>query len=176
MEKEVISIMKQLVDGIEHCHDKGIFHGNITCSCILINPKSNQIKISDFGSTYSNSCIKNISNYAIKSVYYSPPELFKNNGEKKNFNNFAAIDIWAIGVVIYMLYFGEFPFGKTEQQTLFNIKEKIVSINYIKPRKGNFIGDILRKIFKSDPQKRITPSQVIIILFSFFNNNKNLDQ
>lgn len=97
-------------------------HGNLKLENILVNLKN------------KNECIFNLSGFEIipelvKYIkeqnpeiicQYLPPELLEENS---NFKIENSTDLWSIGVIIYYLYFREFPFpGKTCQEVLAAIK------------------------------------------------------
>ena len=81
--------------------------------------------------------------------YTKAPEIMKN--EKYN----DKCDLWSLGVIIYMLFFKKPPFqGQNEIALLNNIK-----IGLKKPLKktnNELLDDLLSKLLKEDPKKRIS--------------------
>ncbi len=49
-ESQTRSLMHQAVLGAKHCLDRGVFHRDIKLNNFLINTKTNQVKLIDFGS------------------------------------------------------------------------------------------------------------------------------
>jgi serine/threonine protein kinase len=47
-EQEVVFILKQLVQAIEYIHQQGICHRDLKPDNVLINPKTKEIKLTDF--------------------------------------------------------------------------------------------------------------------------------
>lgn len=63
-------------------------------------------------------------------------------------------DVWALGVLIYKLLVGEFPFVDIDDQSLTN---KIISGNFKQPRNvSSEARSLINLCLKTDPQERIT--------------------
>lgn len=67
-----------------------------------------------------------------------------------------AIDIWALGVMLYTMIIGDLPFdGETEEDIENNIVKKKLKFKNTKPI-SNELKDMLTKMLTKDPEKRIT--------------------
>ena len=95
--EHVIYIFYQLCIGFKYIHSQEIIHGDLKPENIMLNSKTGQIKIIDFGSSFSVG--NQINNFYMQSRYYRAPELCY------RIEASTAIDIWSIGCVIYELFF-----------------------------------------------------------------------
>lgn len=97
------SIFFQIIEGISYLHSKNIFHRDIKLENIIIKSKSS-IKIIDFG--FGTCCPKNkLLNFFCGTPSYMPPEIIL----KKDYLGEYA-DIWSIGILLYTILCGFFPF------------------------------------------------------------------
>ena len=100
-----------MLTAVKYMHSMGIVHGNLTIDNILFVSSNSieNIKICDFRCSTmlkdENSTVR-----AIKTTLdYTPPEMLK--GYKYN----KSIDCWNIGVLMFALLFGVYPFfGETD--------------------------------------------------------------
>ena len=76
---------------------------------------------------------------------------------KKKKDNFQILkaDLWSIGILIYKLYFNEYPFDFNEKTT-FEIANKIFKEKQLKVPKENDLANLLNKLLVIDPYKRIS--------------------
>jgi serine/threonine protein kinase len=101
------SLFLQIIEGIFYLHSKNIFHRDIKLENIIIEDKS-LIKIIDFGFGTCSPRNKFL-NFFCGTPSYMPPEIIL---KKDYLGEFA--DIWSIGVLLYTILCGAFPFrGKT---------------------------------------------------------------
>lgn len=69
-----------------------------------------------------------------------------------------AADVWAIGVLIYKLLVGEFPFVDVDDQSLTN---RITNGNFRQPKNvSSEARSLINLCLKTDPLERITSSNV----------------
>ncbi|CAG9326659.1 unnamed protein product [Blepharisma stoltei] len=150
-EDEGRRIFGQILSAVDYCHSLGIAHRDIKLENILID-KYNNIKLIDFGfSTYVSSDKKNTVFCGTPS--YMAPEIIARRGYQA-----ASADIWALGVLLYVLLCGNYPFrGKTDQE----VYKNILIGNYEAPSGVSYLAkSLIRKTLQSDPNKRPLCSQI----------------
>lgn len=71
-----------------------------------------------------------------------------------------ASDLWALGCILYLLYFGKTPFFDPHEMSVYS---KIISVNYKIPE-GRDISeealDLIKRLLVRDPEKRLGGSNV----------------
>jgi MAP/microtubule affinity-regulating kinase len=104
-------IFRQLVDGIAYLHSNDIVHRDLKLDNILIDPSDgNRIKIIDFGFSIRASADQKLTLFC-GTPHYMDPDISR----KKDYNGHAA-DVWALGVILFILLTGKLPFfGEFEQ-------------------------------------------------------------
>jgi len=84
-----------------------------------------------------------------------PPEVFR----KQPYNT--KLDVWSLGVLVWILLFNDFPFDSDSDSELINkIKNDQPDYRMCKNLSENMI-DFLKKIFEKDPVKRIDIKQCL---------------
>lgn len=112
-ESDTLVIFKQILDAVVNCHNGKIVHRDLKLENIMkTNNHNNEIKIVDFG--ISGLCAGN-NTEIIKagSLNYLSPEILK--GE--NMNSSFAMDVWALGCILYALVIGKLPFEDSKEVT-----------------------------------------------------------
>jgi len=101
----------QILSAVETIHSKGIAHCGIKLEHILINYRDD-IKLTDFGSALKVSEATFDSFKSIASTpEYLPPEIICACADWSSYD-IRAIDQWSVGVVLFILLTGRFPFGE----------------------------------------------------------------
>ena len=120
--EETIRFMRQIANGISYLHDKNIIHRDIKPQNILIH--NDMIKICDFGfSTMIKNNLQLCSSICGTPLFMSPEILF---GEKYNLSS----DIWALGILFYMMIYKVHPYGMLQNLDDYRTKIKTTIINY----------------------------------------------
>ena len=135
-----------------------IIHRDLKLENILIKYKDKGhkkyiIKLSDYGcSKRLSSLTKNYLNSVNGTLLYMAPEILK--GEEYNYK----CDLWSIGIIIYKLYFGKFPyFGANENAIIKKIEE--LGNKKLKETDNKELDNLIRNLLEKDPSKRLTWDQ-----------------
>ncbi|RAL41706.1 hypothetical protein DM860_008888 [Cuscuta australis] len=114
---QVKCYMKQLLSGLEHCHNNGVLHRDIKGSNLLID-NDGTLKIADFGlASFYNPEIKQPMTSRVVTLWYRPPELLLGATHYG-----AGVDLWSAGCILAELLYGKpiMP-GRTEVEQLHKI-------------------------------------------------------
>jgi serine/threonine protein kinase len=103
-EPEAKTIFKQLVEGLDYIHKNSIVHRDLKLENILLDSENNNVKIIDFGFSAETQKNKPM-NVFCGTPSYMAPELVT---RKYYFGHL--VDIWALGISLYVLLCGYFPF------------------------------------------------------------------
>ncbi|KAL7672771.1 hypothetical protein ACOME3_007652 [Neoechinorhynchus agilis] len=127
-EVQVASLMKQILLGIDHCHQKGIIHRDLKCSNILMT-KHGQIKIADFGlaRVYAIGVVRPYTNRVV-TLWYRAPELAF--GEECYG---PPVDIWSCGCIMGELIVRRPLFRANDEFGLLEAISKLCGSPYIGP-------------------------------------------
>lgn len=152
------SMMYQMVEAIIYIHNKGYAHRDIKLENIIIEDKTNVLKLIDFGFA----CFKNDCFAGPGTKYYAPPELFSLN-RLNGLEAAQAHDIWSLGIVFYILANLEYPYDNIKMiengEELFksNYEPSIsIDIKFIK-----IINLIIDDMLNLDWNERIKPCYIL---------------
>ena len=161
-EEKIKSIFKQIYDAVKYIHNKNIIHRDLkTNNVVFLDQEKTKVAIIDFGisSTFSGGDVLNAG-----TLKYLPPETFQENNK-----NSIKIDMWALGVILYILYFKKFPYdGKNSTE----IKNKILfePVSYpknVKVRKT--LMNLINKLLDKNSDDRISTADESFS--NYFNDN-----
>ena len=131
---EVYSYMLQIIDGIEACHNNGIIHRDIKPQN-LIKKADGSIVIIDFGTAFINqedvNLYKEDGSTVIGTAQYMAPELIDNP------KGSIQTDIYAIGITMYEMLTGKFPFNPKDPQDKKAILYMHINVPFPSIRKVN---------------------------------------
>ncbi|RCH89207.1 hypothetical protein CU098_004770 [Rhizopus stolonifer] len=173
-EKPVLSIeesrriFRDIVNGLDY----RIIHRDIKPANVLLS-ENRVAKISDFGVSYYNPLLakdsrieptqdlilrmeKELAETAGTPAFFAPELCYAGEGKRSRISK--AIDVWALGVTLYCLLFGQCPFTASSEFELFEI------IPY-QPLTFPFaieddLQDLLKSLLEKLPEKRITLDKV----------------
>nr|AAC13355.1 calcium-dependent protein kinase-b [Paramecium tetraurelia] len=153
-EKMAADIMKQILAGVVHCHEKKVVHRDLKPENILFENKkpNSNLKIIDFGTSRKMETNQNLTK-RLGTPYYIAPEVLKRNYNEK-------CDVWSCGVILYIMLCGYPPFGGQDQQILQNIELGKYEFD---PEDWNKISEdaknLIKRMLTKDYQLRISAQE-----------------
>jgi len=154
-EKDCIPIFRQVVDALSYSHSKGVAHLDIKLDNILLQPDGTT-KIIDWGLSCSEEPL--LCKKVCGSPEYGAPELWNRN-EDVHYNAFQS-DVFSLGVTLYCLLVGQFPF---DERTLYLMRNGFETDGYTIPTNVNLsldAIDLLDCMFSPNPMDRITLKEI----------------
>merc|ERR1719461_2634743 len=148
---------RQIIDGLEACHNVGVVHRDLKPQNLLLDAKYN-LKITDFGLS---KIIKSDADRIMKTTYvgtrgYQAPELLLNQEYDSK------CDIFSVGVILFILLAGYPPFEQAaETDKWFKPLSKGKYDKFWKAHQNSQIAkipaakDLLTRMLCPDPTKRI---------------------
>ncbi|GLJ14543.1 hypothetical protein SUGI_0235430 [Cryptomeria japonica] len=144
--------LRQLISAMDYCHSKGFIHRDLRAENLLLDGNGN-IKVSNFGlcalpSEVDSQGLVKIGRFGGR-LQYTAPELLVS---KDRFDGSKA-DIWACGIILYVILTGNFPF---ETSNLTDFVRNVSTGGFECP--GWFPGevnDLVSMLLVPNPRKRI---------------------
>jgi calcium/calmodulin-dependent protein kinase I len=130
-EKDACHLIHQVVDGVTYLHSQGCIHRDLKPENLLMvgrDPNTDeymQVKICDFGlsamrtiSASDAEFNENLQKFNGTEEYLAP-EVFITAASHKNGEHYTGkIDVWAIGVIYYIMLSGRFPFMRDDDDPM----------------------------------------------------------
>eukprot|EP01065_Artemidia_motanka_P011371 TRINITY_DN16108_c0_g1_i1.p1 TRINITY_DN16108_c0_g1~~TRINITY_DN16108_c0_g1_i1.p1 ORF type:complete len:387 (+),score=56.42 TRINITY_DN16108_c0_g1_i1:222-1382(+) len=160
-EKVAAKFLHHLVEGLIACHAAGVAHRDIKPENCLISSEG-VLKVADFGLSRLHrgrgdiADSSEMSTDSVGTLSYAAPEVLSGK-----YNAFKA-DLWSIGVVIFVMLTGKFPFGSkgyTEAQIQADIRR--AKINKFPAHVSSEARALVMSLIVLDPEKRL-PLQGIL--------------
>ncbi|XP_068440408.1 serine/threonine-protein kinase SIK3 homolog isoform X2 [Clinocottus analis] len=150
-EKDARKKFKQIVAAVHFCHCRNIVHRDLKAENLLLDHNLN-IKIADFGFSNLFSRGQLLKTWC-GSPPYAAPELF----EGKEYDG-PKVDIWSLGVVLYVLVCGALPF---DGSTLQNLRARVLSGKFRIPFfMSTDCEYLIRHMLVLEPSRRLTMDQI----------------
>ena len=166
---EIYEILNQLNNTFRILVKNKIVHRDLKLENILVKFENKEktkfaLKLTDYEvckklKTFTEKCSGRVG-----TLKYMAPEILQ--GDKYG----RECDLWSLGVIIYTLFFKEFPFdGETDEKLIEQINSN--NDNKIIKKTGNLcLDDLIDKLLKKDPMKRLTWKQYFN--HPFFKNSR----
>jgi len=150
-------IFIQVFRAVMYLHSVGIVHRDLKPeNILLVNKKEDKIKLTDFGLSRivgEGSFMQTICGTPM----YVAPEVIANMGQKQPKGYGKMVDVWSLGVILYMLLCGEPPF---DQRKVTPILEQVTKGEYHMPDDlqqslSLEARDLVKQLLQVDVKKRI---------------------
>ncbi|CAM9413077.1 unnamed protein product [Chrysoparadoxa australica] len=157
-EKEARDLCRIMLDSVKYMHDRHVVHRDLKPENLLLTSQNDDanIKIADFG--FARSFKAGPMKSQCGTPGYVAPEILKHSEYT------SSVDMWSIGVIIYILLGGYPPFHDASQPRLFR-KIRAGSFRFHPEYWGgvsNEAKDLIRRLLTVDPQKRLTAGQAVV--------------
>ncbi len=149
--RERLTICAQMCNGLQYLHDQGVIHHDFKPANVLFTRRG-IAKIADY-SLYGSSLILELFDKGAGeqiTPMFVAPELVRREKPTKS------VDLYSLGIVMYMLFADQLPFAVDSIQRLYQCHLRLVpnhpsDINENCPRD---LGDIIMKLLAKHPEKR----------------------
>lgn len=155
-ESQAKRLFYQICQGIKYCHDRHIVHRDVKLENLLLTEEGT-VKIIDFGFSTIVPPDKKLKVFCGTPSYMAPEIV-----SRKEYSGMCA-DIWAMGVLLYALLCGCFPFkGQNDKDLYRKIMKGVFHVpSFVSPTARN----LLSRVLTVDMNKRPTINEVLADAF-----------
>lgn len=151
-EKEAIHYFRQIINGVDYCHQFNICHRDLKPENLLLD-KNRNIKIADFGMAALELNDKMLQT-SCGSPHYASPEIVSG----KNYHG-GPSDIWSCGIILFALLTGHLPF---DDENIRKLLMKVQTGMFQMPKNiSKEAQDLISKMLCVDPEQRIKMVDII---------------
>jgi len=119
-ENQCAHLVKQMLSSVRYLHSKKVIHRDLKLENFIFSCQKpdSQLKMIDFGLS-KHFQFGEVHHEAVGTPYTVAPEVLKGTYDER-------CDIWAIGVIAYLLLSGETPFGGCDGEDLGQVRKNIL--------------------------------------------------
>jgi serine/threonine protein kinase len=161
-EAEAKIVMTQILEAMAYLHEKNIAHRDIKPENILLVSKSSDvdIKLTDFGLAKKVDESGKMKTFCGTPQYFAPEVLQRRHTTKGAGTYSLAADMWSIGVIMFVLLEGNYPFNES------TLSQQITTAQYsfaapVWKKVSEQAKDLIRKLLVVDPAARLTAKQAL---------------
>lgn len=148
--RQAVEIVGQILDGLEHAHQKRVIHRDVKSHNILVTP-GGRVKVTDFGiaRALNGTTLVHTGGIVGSAHYFSPEQAQGRLADERS-------DIYALGVVLFELVTGKVPFeGENPVAVaLKHVQEEAPSPRSVVRSVPDPVSRIVRKALAKDPNHR----------------------
>ncbi|XP_034029796.1 SNF-related serine/threonine-protein kinase [Thalassophryne amazonica] len=142
----------QIVHAISYCHRLHVVHRDLKPENVVFFEKQGLVKLTDFGFSNKFQPGKKLTT-SCGSLAYSAPEILL--GDEYDA---PAVDIWSLGVILFMLVCGQPPFQEANDSETLTM---IMDCKYTVPaRVSSACKDLIDQMLQRDPKRRASLEEI----------------
>nr|QHR97359.1 calcium/calmodulin-dependent protein kinase type II subunit alpha isoform C3 [Laodelphax striatellus] len=158
-EADASHCIQQILESVNHCHTNGVVHRDLKPENLLLASKAKgaAVKLADFGLAIEVQGEQHAWFGFAGTPGYLSPEVLKKEPYGK------PVDIWACGVILYILLVGYPPFWDEDQHRLY-AQIKAGAYDYPSPEWDTVTPEaknLINQMLTVNPSKRITASEAL---------------
>eukprot|EP00457_Paulinella_chromatophora_P004028 gb/GEZN01004038.1/.p1 GENE.gb/GEZN01004038.1/~~gb/GEZN01004038.1/.p1 ORF type:complete len:552 (-),score=62.27 gb/GEZN01004038.1/:343-1998(-) len=149
--EKTVLYFQQLVMAVKHLHERGVVHRDLKPSNIMITKQG--VKLVDFGlsaTVHPGKLLKT----RCGSPHYVSPEVIRG----KDYDGMKS-DVWSLGTILFVMACGTMPFIGSNVRAV--MKAITVGQYTIPPHVDSDICDLINRILKVDPDRRISVQEIL---------------
>ncbi|KAM5158196.1 serine/threonine-protein kinase H2 [Mantella aurantiaca] len=155
-ERDATKVLQMVLDGINYLHGLGITHRDLKPENLLYyHPGADsKILVTDFG--LANAGNGKCGDWSMRTICGTPEYIAPEIILRKPYSN--AVDMWALGVITYILLSGSMPFEDESRTRLYRliIKGKYSYLGDPWPSVSNLAKDFIDRLLNVDSNDRLT--------------------
>ncbi len=163
-EGEAREVIRQILEAISYLHANKVAHRDLKPENILLVSRTNDthVKITDFGlaKKIDDSSGGNLKTFCGTPQYFAPEVLQRKNSVKGTGRYSIEADMWSVGVIMYVLLCGAFPF---QEKVLFKQIKK-AEYSFAAPvwqTVSEEAKDMIRRLLVVSAKERLTADQCL---------------
>mmetsp|Transcript_25342 Transcript_25342/g.46414 ORF Transcript_25342/g.46414 Transcript_25342/m.46414 type:complete len:464 (+) Transcript_25342:1-1392(+) len=118
-EQTLARFFRDGLKALQHVHKQGIVHGDVRLDNFFVSGSKFVLKLTGFGAAAQLPSDKSLLYTTSGHVPYMSPEMLSGAGYEFK------TDVWSLGVVVYLLFYGRFPY-KPKEKTAESMREAII--------------------------------------------------
>lgn len=145
-----LDIVRRCAEALDYAHKHNVVHRDIKPANVMYEPKSDTLKITDFGIARITDSSKTKTGMVLGTPSYMSPEQLA--GKKVDGRS----DLFSLGVMLFQLMTGRLPFQGDSMATLMYkiANEPHPSVDSIRPELPRCVSVIINRSLAKDPEKR----------------------
>lgn len=170
--KESVGIIKEIALALNYAHTRGVIHGDLKASNIIIENKTKTVKVADFGFSRIME-LKDIKEQEdiIGTFGYMSPEAAGIVNKPLS----EASDLYSLGIIIYTLLSGDMPFKGTDVNRILHQQAAAIPKRLSSSKKAvpQVLDAIIFKLLEKEPELRYQSAEGLIYDLERFERNES---
>ncbi|EMP33254.1 Tribbles like protein 3 [Chelonia mydas] len=156
-EREAAGLFRQMAEAVAHCHDHGVILRDLKLRKFLFVDRERTKLVLE---NLEDACLLSGPDDSLSDKHGCPAYVGPEILSSKNSYSGKAADVWSLGVVLYTMLVGRYPFQDTEPAMLFSkIRRGVFSIpDGLSPKARCLVRCLLRKT----PSERLTAREILL--------------